>query len=198
VVAADGCLACIVSRGDVERAILAAGAGQRADEIMTRSVLSCTSRNSLRDVLRVFSSHDVQTLPVVDPGNPRLLVGVLGRESILWAYGQMASEYEHILARAGDAIESDSTDTLQVEMEVAHAHRALCFRKVREIALPAQSLVALVRRASQMIVPRGDTVVESGDVLVLLTTRANGLALNSWIEQMHSDRLDESSTGEAW
>ncbi len=41
--------------------------------------------------------------------------------------------------------------------------------------------IVLVRRADQVIIPRGDTRVEPGDVLVLLTTRAGESRLRKWV-----------------
>ena len=47
--------------------------------------------------------------------------------------------------------------------------------------MPAQSLIVLLRRAAQVVVPRGDTQVEPGDVLVLLTTRTGEDRLHAWV-----------------
>ena len=44
---------------------------------------------------------------------------------------------------------------------------SLCGRRLREIELPAGELVVLIRRGEEMLVPKGDTVILEGDLLVL-------------------------------
>jgi trk system potassium uptake protein TrkA len=54
-------------------------------------------------------------------------------------------------------------------------------RRIREIPLPRETLIVLLRRGDRAMVPRGDTRVEPGDVLILLTTRAQEESLRMWI-----------------
>jgi len=46
-------------------------------------------------------------------------------------------------------------------------------RTLRDLSLPADSLIAVVLRGEQAIVPRGDTVLRPGDQIVLITLPAN-------------------------
>ncbi|HAU36418.1 MAG TPA: potassium transporter TrkA [Phycisphaerales bacterium] len=46
-------------------------------------------------------------------------------------------------------------------------------KTLRELSLPADSLIAVVLRNGEPIVPRGDTRLESGDHVVLITLPAN-------------------------
>ena len=50
--------------------------------------------------------------------------------------------------------------------------------------MPDQSLIGLVRRADRAIIPRGDTQIEPGDLLVLLTTRAGESRLRKWVAEV--------------
>jgi len=47
--------------------------------------------------------------------------------------------------------------------------------------VPEHSLIALLRRGERVVVPRGFTRVEPGDVLTLITTRSHEASLRSWI-----------------
>ena len=53
--------------------------------------------------------------------------------------------------------------------------------------MPDQCLIVLVRRAERAVIPRGDTVVEPGDVLVLFATRARENHLRRWVEEVTGD-----------
>lgn len=46
-------------------------------------------------------------------------------------------------------------------------------RKLRDLSLPSDSLIAVVMRNGDAIVPRGDTVLRSGDRIVLITLPDN-------------------------
>jgi trk system potassium uptake protein TrkA len=68
-----------------------------------------------------------------------------------------------------------------MEVQVQQGQDRLCLRRIREIRLPENTLIALLRRGDRAVVPKGDTRVEPGDVLVLLTTRDQEEALRRWI-----------------
>ena len=179
----------IVSAYDVETAIISGNLNDRAaKDIMTRSVLTCTGDQRMRDVLELFTSRDVGQIPVVDKENPKKLVGVLRRKEIFWAYGVIAKEHQRMLDRTGIGLPSSQKDSVQVEIEIKPVHRNLCGRRVKEIEVPDQCLIVMLRRADQAIIPRGKTVIESGDTLVVLTTRKNEMNLLAW-----ADHLDDES-----
>src|SRR3972149_6908178 len=56
------------------------------DRYMTRDILSVTPLDSLQEVIRRFGLRDLGHLPVVDPGDPRKLVGIISRLHVLRAY----------------------------------------------------------------------------------------------------------------
>ncbi len=175
----------IVTKRDVESALMAGteGAATAAD-IMTRSVITCAPDERLRDVLSMLTSLDVGQIPVVDRADPTRLLGEVLRKQIFWAYGELASEHGRLLQEAGLGPATDLGESVQVELEVDPKNESLCFRKIREVQVPEKSLIVLVRRADQVIIPRGDTRVEPGDVLVLLTTRAGESRLRKWVTGM--------------
>ena len=47
--------------------------------------------------------------------------------------------------------------------------------------MPAEALIALLRRGDRVVVPRGFTRVEPGDVLTFITTRRHRSTLEAWI-----------------
>jgi len=172
----------MVTETDLEGAIvLGREADSRVKDIMTTSLITCSPGEPLRTAFRRFSERAVHQIPVVEDDNPRAVAGVLRRNELLWAYKELADEHQRLLERTGDEGISARSESVQMEVQVREGQNDLCLKRIREIALPNDTLVVLLRRGDRAVVPKGDTRVEPGDVLVLLTTRNQEEALRKWI-----------------
>jgi Trk K+ transport system NAD-binding subunit len=136
---------------------------------------------SLREAFQRFTDRDVYQIPVVDPDEEGRVVGVLRRTEMMWAYKQLADEHARLLART-DALPAHSRfESVNVEVQVHRGHTRLCGHAVREIDVPEHALIALLRRGERVVVPRGFTRVEPGDILTIITTREYERELRDWI-----------------
>ncbi len=181
----EGRLVGIVSEYDVESALMSGTEDARAaSDIMTRNLITCTRRRPLRDVLQTFTNQDVGQIPVVADDDPTELIGMLRREEILWAYGELVTEHRRMLNDNGLELGESAADAVQLEVQVKPEHEQLCFKKLRDLNVPERCLVAFMRRADRAIVPRGETVIEAGDVLILLTTEDYEARLREWVERV--------------
>ncbi|MFQ5890572.1 MAG: chloride channel protein [Gemmatimonadota bacterium] len=171
----------IVTETDLERWIIEAEKmGVEVDqqdltvaEVMTTSVTTCRAEDTLRDAFRRFSERDVQQIPVVEGEGTDRLVGVLRRHDMLWAYKELSKEHQALLDRVAGGVSAFREESIQVEYQVPSTDRRIAYRRIRELGLPPHLLVVLIRRAERTFVPRGETRIEPGDVLVLLTTRSH-------------------------
>lgn len=172
----------VVTETDLEDAIVQ---GREVEsvvaDIMTTSLITCTPGEPLRTVFRRFSERAVHQIPVVEDHDPRVVAGVLRRNELLWAYKELADEHQRLLDRTGDEGIPSHSDSVQMEVQVQEGQEALCLRRIREISLPKNTLIVLLRRGDRAVVPKGDTRVEPGDVLVFLTTRHEEERLRKWI-----------------
>lgn len=182
VVDGDERLVGVVTETDLEEAILHGQDGaSTVGEIMSTGLITCSPGEPLRTAFRRFSERAVHQIPVVEPDDPGTVLGVLRRNELLWAYKELADEHQRLLERTGDEDVSSRTESVQMEIQVQAGQGGLCFRRIRDISLPRDTLIVLLRRADRAVVPRGDTRVEPGDVLVFLTTRREEERLRSWI-----------------
>jgi CIC family chloride channel protein len=172
----------MVTETDLEEAIVQ---GREVDavvgDIMTTSLTTCTPGEPLRTVFRRFSERAVHQIPVVEIDDPGAVAGVLRRNELLWAYKELADEHQRLLDKTDDDKIPSHTDSVQMEVQVQEGQEALCLRRIREISLPRNTLIVLLRRGDRAVVPKGDTRVEPGDVLVFLTTRHEEDRLRDWI-----------------
>jgi trk system potassium uptake protein len=67
-------------------------------------------------------------------------------------------------------------------MEVTYPRKAKP-GKVSELGSPKRSLIGAILRANRAIVPRGDTTIQPGDHLFLITTPDNVDAVEAWLER---------------
>jgi CIC family chloride channel protein len=175
----------LVTATDVQNALIEGTAEEQcAGDVMTAYAVTCTPEESLRQVLQRISDQEVSQVPVVDKTDPSRLLGLLQRDQILWAIGEMASEHSDLLGRDSTLAESRAGSSLEVLVEVRSSHRAISFRRLRQLGLPEQCLVTTLRRGEHTMIPNGSTVIEPGDLLTIVTTPENEPQLRDWVTRL--------------
>ena len=166
---AEGRLAGIVAAQDLDRAGADGGlAGRTVGDVCTKELLVAHPDETLAAALRRMSVRDVGRLPVVPRDDPHRLVGMLRRSDVVRAYDVALGRRAALRNQAQRVRLSASTDARVDEVVVARG--AACDgRRVRDVAWPRDFVLATVRRGERVLLPRGDTTLEAGDVLVVLT-----------------------------
>jgi CIC family chloride channel protein len=172
----------MVSVTDLERAIVEGDLEDRTvANIMTKALITCRPEETLRSAFQRFAERDVYQIPVVDPQEPGRVLGVLRRTELMWAYKELSQEH-HRLLHHRDALPTHARyDSVQVELQVPAGENDVRGRRVRDVRVPEHALIALLRRGDRVVVPRGFTTIESGDVLTLITTRQHEHELREWV-----------------
>ena len=171
----------IVALADLERSIVAGGSERTVAEVMTTAVETTFPAETLRNTFARFSALGAYQMPVMDPEDRSRVVGVLKRAEMMWAFKELADEHQRLLKRTNAVPPDAGGDSVHVALEVTTRHTDICFHAIREIKVPAEALIALLRRGDRVVVPRGFTRVEPGDVLTFITTRRYRSALEAWI-----------------
>ena len=175
----------MVTETDLEDAIVLGREGEaRVRDVMTTSLITCSPGEPLRTAFRRFSERAVHQIPVVEDDDPQKVAGVLRRNELLWAYKELADEHQRLLERTGDEEISARSESVQMEVQVREGQENLCLKRIRDVSLPKATLIVLLRRGDRAVVPKGDTRVEPGDVLVFLTTRDQEQTLRKWIGEL--------------
>jgi len=164
----------MVTVSDLEHAILVKpddGTGEPPStvaDIMSDNLAIAYPNESLEEALRTMAERNVGRLPVVESDDPSRMAGLLRRQDVIDAFRRTEADQEgsaelHIGAWGGTQF-----------FEIALAPDApAANQQVRDLAsqLPQDTLIAAVRRAytHQVVLPRGDTRLYPGDVVVVLT-----------------------------
>jgi subfamily B ATP-binding cassette protein MsbA len=173
VTSAEGELVGVVTLTDIEQAALDGRRQATAGDICTRRPLVCHPDETLGEALRQWGARDVGRLPVVDRANPRRLLGMLRRADVVSAYSNVAqSRIEELLpepsAQHPARERSDPLGGLRfLEVKLGLEGGAVG-HTVRELTLPRECVLVSIRRGPRALVPRGDTRLEPGDLVVAL------------------------------
>ncbi len=174
VVNAAGDLVGILTLQDIAVA-QANGGGATVGEVCTRDVTVAYPDESIGEALRRMSVRDIGRLPVVARDNPRRLLGVLRRSHVIRAY-DVALTKRAAQRHQAQQLRLGSMSGLDVVELPVKAEAPCAGQRVSQVQWPRDCVIASIRRGHQMLIPHGDTVLHSGDVLVVV---AEGEALEA-------------------
>ena len=136
-------------------------------DITRRDVVTVCPQDPLSKALMVMSGRELGRVPVVDPQDCTRLVGLLRREDIVRAY------HRAIMRKVDSKHQRESislahlthTEVLQLPLSPDMAAVGL---RIRDLHLPASTLIIGIRRAGEVLIPHGDTQLQPGDTVVAL------------------------------
>lgn len=147
-------------------------------DIATRDVVTVFPDESVGVALRRMAPRDLSRLPVVARDDPRRLLGVVRRNDIVRAYevGVLRREEARHRAEAIQTVNHSRAEFVEVPIEPgSHA----VGHTVAELDLPRAAVLISIRRGRELVIPHGDTRLESGDVVTALCER-------EWIDEVRA------------
>jgi CIC family chloride channel protein len=166
VVTASGDLVGIISISDVEAPHNNGDTPERTvGEVCTRDLQVVFPDETLAVAMRRMAARDVGRLPVVARDNPRQLVGMLRRTDMIQAY-ELALTRRASMRHRAHQVRLGAFIGMDVHEVVIREGAPCAGKRVSEVAWPRDCVLATLRRGRQVMIPRGDTVLKPGDVLV--------------------------------
>ena len=147
-------------------------------DICTRRPVTVTPDDPVFRALRRMATMDVGRLPVVAQENHSKLVGMMRRVDLVQAYQRAITRSLGAQHRQQSSKLRDLVGATFVELLLAEGASA-AGRTVREIDWPRSTILTAVRRRGDVIMPNGDTTLEAGDELVILTDRDTAAEVRS-------------------
>ncbi len=183
-VVVKGSLVGIISQADIETALVdREDRDLTAKDIMTTAVVTLRPEDTLREGFRRFSQHGIQLIPVVEGDAGIRIVGVVRRHEMVWAYQAVSEEHRRLIDKTRQSFREPPEDIVQIEFAVDANDVRVVNRTLHQLQFPHYALVSLVRRNRKVLVPHGETMVQAGDVLVILTEQANQDDLKEWLSR---------------
>ncbi|GAB4530785.1 MAG: chloride channel protein [Anaerolineales bacterium] len=183
VVDAEGHLSGIVSLSDV-RKVPPNKMNLTVADIATKNVIVAYPDERLGDILLRMAPRDLSRMPIVSRTDGKL-VGLIRRHHIIRAYEVGVVRRGFALGAFPGAL----PNTAMGEFLIA-ADSPLAGKTLGELHLPDVFLVIHVQRGGQVILPHGNTRLESGDVVTVLSRDGDLEALESfWVRRGQTGSL---------
>lgn len=174
VVGKDGALEGVVSLEDYRRATDNNGHDNQlvVRDIETHDLVTIFADETVGTALRRMAPRDLSRLPVVARENPRRLVGVVRRNDIVRAYEVGTVRRDLAQQRAALTRQIGDSRAEFVDIELAPQSAAVG-KNVAELKLPRSAVLVAIRRGRELVIPRGDSCLQAGDVVTALSERTH-------------------------
>ncbi len=180
----EGKLAGIATLQDIDRVkeqFPASWKEQSAGEVMIRTLLTAFGDETMGTALERMASRDIGRLPVVDREDPGRVLGIIRRADIVRAYQRGLLRRENLRSRASQLRLSQESGMQFLEMRVAR-QSAASGKKVRELTIPANTLLTTRRRGDSLNLLHGEHILEADDVVYALAAPESAEELRRMFE----------------
>lgn len=144
-------------------------------DICTAEIITAYPEETIGQALRRMGARDIGRMPVVSSNNTKQMVGWLRRPDLLRAYEvaltKRASERHRVHQVRLGAISGGNVQVFEFLIEEGSTCDG---KEVREIAWPANCLVASLRKGHNVIIPHGETQLSAGNILVVVMESGSG------------------------
>ncbi len=156
-------------------------------DICTQDVLTVTPDTSIAQALQLIGERDLGRLPVVARDAPRRVIGILRRRDIMRAYDIAIQRKQQEHHQVEQLRLSTFSGAFVIEMRVA-PDSAVDGQCVRDTKWPPGSVIASIWRRGHAIAPNGDSRLQAGDKLTIVTASDQHTALEKLLQtkQTHS------------
>jgi CIC family chloride channel protein len=148
-------------------------------ELCTRHLETVFPDDPLSTALHKMGIRDIGQLPVVSREQPDVLVGLLRRGDVIRAYevalARRASARHRIHAARLGILTGVNTPELQTQEVTVQADSPCAGHAIQDTCWPKSCVISSIRRGRNFLLPHGDTTLQPGDVLVVVT-KGDGLA----------------------
>jgi chloride channel protein, CIC family len=157
---------------------------EKIGDICARDLLVTYPNETIGAALRRMSVRDIGRMPVVSRENPKMLVGLLRRSDAIRAY-DIALKRHALLRHRAQQARLGTFSGVDVQEVIIQPGAECDGQTVRDVAWPRDCVIASVRRGSRLFIPRGETILRAGDVLVFV---AEGRAHETVVQLCQKNR----------
>ncbi|HRR06124.1 MAG TPA: CBS domain-containing protein, partial [Victivallales bacterium] len=137
-------------------------------DICSKNPIIVRADDSLEDAALLFGSEPYHTIPVVDTFNSKKILGLLRREDIISAYSNALKNKNVMEKYLRSRRIQKAVSAELIELKVNSNYKCVGL-KLSEIKFTEKSRIITIFRNKEQIIPDGNTVIENGDILVIIS-----------------------------
>lgn len=137
-----------------------------ADIATTGQLLLAFDDEPMGEALQRLAVREVNKLPVVSRQDPQRIIGVVRRRDIIKAYNiALARRMSHPGAPTSVQLQpTDQAEFLEIELQNDSPSIGVSLASLGG-HLPHDSVIVAIRRHGTLLIPHGDTILQSGDLI---------------------------------
>ncbi len=151
-----------------------------ADDVAIPIAEYCYPDESLGEATRVMTVNEITILPVMDPTQPKKIIGVLKSQNIFRTYANISGKREDLLGRL-EQQDVSSKDTSHVQFKVSK-DSSIVGKNIKDLGLPQGVVLTSIHRNHHLVVPQGDTVVFAKDKIWAVIKPETEALFKEWLK----------------
>ncbi len=169
VVDSEGALAGIVTLQDMEHVLSSDPANLRSlrvKDVAVADPITVYADDPIWTAIQKMAPRDLARLPVVAREDNKRLLGLISRSDIVRAYdvGIVRKQRGQLLADHSILRKERKNDFMEFRM--GHSAQGID-HPLKDLSLPRHVIVVSVERGGELLIPKGDTIFKTGDIVTL-------------------------------
>jgi CBS-domain-containing membrane protein len=145
----------------------------------------CFAEDSLIEIARQMAARHLTHLPVVDSADVNRVIGVLRSEDILRTYSRESLRRADIVHQTGFGPVS-AGEVVSFSFLVS-SRSNLTGQFIRDLGIPDGIRFTSIKRGTQFLLPRGDTMVKARDRIWVALLPAQQDSFNQWLKRQQKE-----------
>ena len=162
---AEGRLAGVLSLPDLREKLDQGDLTAQITDLLPASTATVRPDQNLEDALRLFSLHEVDLLPVIDP-RTKQVTGVLTQRDVVRSYNASTLHSTTLSARIRQ-VQRELSEPGQLTSVRLTSQSKAADKTLAELHLPKGVVLVSIEREGEVLAPNGQTRLQAGDGVLL-------------------------------
>ena len=162
---AEGRLSGVLSLPDLREKLDQGDLTELIADLLPASTPTVRPDQNLEDALRLFSLHEVDLLPVIDPRTKKV-AGVLTQRDVVRSYNASTLHSTTLSARIRQ-VQRELNEPGQLTSVRLTSQSKAADKTLAELRLPKGVVLVSIERAGEVVAPNGQTRLQAGDEVLL-------------------------------
>lgn len=140
----------------------------------------CFPEESLGGAAHIMKQHNVSSLPVMDPEEPKKILGILKSEDVFRAYTDIAVKRDELISRM-EQEGSHAEGAVHIRFAIP-PRSSLAGKFIRELEIPEGVVLTSLQRKNATVIPEGGTQLRVRDRIWAVVLEKSEKEFRAWLK----------------